>query len=316
MIRLRKKAYRFSFLIGICITVAVLLAACAGGGASTAGTTSAGSSSINAPGQSAHSALTSSTSSPNQPNKSSADFGPLYLIKSLQVDMAVKDTQKVAADLQAWISTTDPRSSSVAIDYSQASDNLYNVSMKFSVQATLYPQIEQYLASYASQHNGKLLNLHQDTQDVTNDYIDTQSRLKNLRTAQTRLLTLLSHTNTVGDIITVQTQLTDVEGQIEQIEEHLNALQGQVTFYTITINLQPISSVAPTPGGTWNPLKTLQDALAAGLAFGAALVTLFIWLAVFSVYIIPVALLSWYIWHRTHPRQVAPRIAPTMDGPA
>jgi len=311
MIRLRIHGYHFACLIGILIIVAVLLAACGSAGSSSAGTTTTGS--INAPDQPAHSTSNGSTSSPNQPNKSSADIGPQYLIKSLQVDMAVKDTQKVAADLQAWISATDPRSSSIGIDYTQAGDNLYNVSMKFSVQSTLYPQIEQYLANYASQQNGKLLNLHQDTQDVTNDYIDTQSRLKNLRTAQTRLLTLLSHTNTVGDIITVQTQLTDVEGQIEQIEEHLNALQGQVTFYTVTINLQPISSVAPTPGGSWNPLKTLQDALAASLAFGAGLVTLFIWLAVFSIYIIPVALLAWYIWHRTHPRQV---VAPTTVAPS
>lgn len=306
----KKHGNRSSVLIGMLVVFAVLLAACAGSGGGSAGiTTSSGS--VNAP-PSQGSSSQSSTSSGGQQNNSSADFGPPYLIKSLQVDMAVKETRSVAADLQAWINATDPRSSSMGIDYTQTDDNVYNVSMKFSVQATLYPQIEQYLANYASQHGGKLLDLHQDTQDITNDYIDTQSRLTNLRTAQTRLLILLSHTNTVGDIIAVQTQLTDVEGQIEQIEEHLNALKGQVTFYTIAINLQPISPVSSTPNGPWNPGKTFQDAFTAVLAFGAGLVTILIWLAMFSIYIVPVALLAWFLWRRTHPRlAVATTAAPT-----
>ena len=302
---LKKRGYRFAILIGILVIFAVLIAACAG---STGGSASI---STNAP-SAAGSSSQGSASSGSQQNNSSADSGPPYLIKSLQVDMAVKDTRSVAADLQAWINTTDPRSSSMGIDYTQTDNNLYNVSMKFSVEATLYPQIEQYLANYASQHGGELLDLHQDTQDVSNDYIDTQSRLTNLRTAQTRLLTLLSHTNTVGDIITVQTQLTDVEGQIEQIEEHLNALKGQVTFYTVAINLQPLTTVSSTPNGPWNPGKTFQDAFTAVLAFGTGLATVLIWLALFSIYIVPVTLLAWFLWRRTHPRQV---VATTSTAP-
>jgi len=33
------------------------------------------------------------------------------------------------------------------------------------------------------------------------------------------------------------------------------------------------------------------------------LFTLLIWLVVFSIYLIPVALIAWFIWHRTHPKQ-------------
>ena len=123
---LKKQGYRFPILIGMLAIFAVLVAACAG---SNAGSGSSSTSAPSLPGSSSQ----GSASSGGQKNNSSEDFGPPYLIKSLQVDMAVKDTRSVAADLQAWINATDPRSSSMGIDYTQTDDNLYNVSMKFSV---------------------------------------------------------------------------------------------------------------------------------------------------------------------------------------
>ena len=214
--------------------------------------------------------------------------------------MAVKDTRKVASDLQSWISTTDPRSSSAGIDYELASENLYNVSLSFSVQSTLYPQVERYLRDYAPQNGGQLLSLTESVQDVSNDYIDTQSRLTNLRGEQTRLLDLLSHAQALGDIISIQDKLTDVEGQIETIEAHLKALQGQVSFYTISIALQPLSTATPAPTNStgWNIGQTLHDAFAASLGFAQGLATFFIWLLAYLIYIIPVALLAWFVYQR------------------
>ena len=217
--------------------------------------------------------------------------------------MLVKDTRQVASDLQAWITTTDPRSSSAGIDYEQTYDNLYNVNMTFSVTSAQYTQIEEYLSGYAQQHGGELTSLHESVQDVTNDYVDTQSHLTNLRGEQQRLLTLMSSTNTLGDIITIESRLTDVEGQIEDIEAHLNLLKNQTTFYTVTIGLQPIAPITSPPSSTpWSLGQALHDSWAAALAFGQGLASLLIWVVVFSIYLIPVVLLGWFIWRRIHPK--------------
>jgi hypothetical protein len=219
--------------------------------------------------------------------------------------MQVKDTRQVASELQSWIATTDPRSTSAGINYEQTGDNLYNVTMTFSVTSTQYTQIEEYLAGYAQQHGGTLNSLHESVQDVTNDYIDTQSQLTNLRGEQQRLLTLLSNTTALGDIITVESKLTDVEGQIEEIEAHLNALKNQTTFYMVTIGLQPITPVTPPPPSStpWSLGQVLHDSWTVALGFGQGLATLLIWLVVFGLYLIPVALVGWFIWWRLHPKQ-------------
>jgi len=319
----KKRDHLALFSTGL-IILALLVAAC--GGASTGTTTSSAS---NAPiaGPAQHSVantpanVNSSASLPGTPTTSKSGTTPSaaqYLIKSLAVNMEVKDTRRVAADLQGWISTTDPGSSSAGIDYEQVGDNLYSVSMQFEVQATDYTQVKLYLEDYTTQHGGKLLSLHETVQDVTNDFIDSQSRLRNLKGEQQRLLTLLSNTTALGDILSIEQRLTDVEGQIENTEAHINALSGQTTFYTVSISLQPIAFTPPPPlppNNAWSGLKTLQDAWSASLAFGEVLATLFIWLLSFSIYIVPAAAIAWFVWLRRRAHLVAPMPTPHVMTP-
>ena len=324
----KKRDHLVLFSTGLLI-LALLVAACGG---ATAGTTANGASNapIAAPAQHSAANVNSSASLPGTPAGTSATSttatsksgttpsAAQYLIKSLAVNMGVKDTRQVAADLQAWISTTDPGSSSAGIDYEQVGDNLYNVSMQFEVRATDYTQIKLYLEDYTTQHGGKLLSLHETVQDVTNDFIDSQSRLRNLKGEQERLLTLLSNTTALGDILSIEQRLTDVEGQIEDTEAHINALSGQTTFYTVSISLQPITLAPPpplAPNNTWSGLKTLQDAWSASVAFGEVLATVFIWLLSFSIYIVPAAAIAWFVWLRRRARLVAPMPAPHVMTP-
>jgi Domain of unknown function (DUF4349) len=292
------------FLLGLVILV-VLVAGC---GAGTAGTTtSTGSNNASIP----------ASSNANQQKSAAPGGTQQYLIKSLNITMELKDTQRSANDLQSWMSTTDPLSTAENINYEQVGDNLYNISMTFSVQAALYPRIESYLNNYPALHKGRLISTTKSTQDVSGDYVDTQSRLKNLRGEQTRLLTLLSHASVLGDILAIDQRLTDVEGQIEQIEAHLNQLNGQVSFYTIAISLQPAQAVLTPPPAPWSLAKIWQDALGAAGAFGQVLATFVIWLAVFSVYIIPLLLIVWLVlrWRRLRTGRPIPATASNVTLP-
>jgi len=302
------KNHKWSILL-LCIVVLLALFVAGCGGATT--TSSSGSNGASIPAPAAHNA-SSSSNQQKTPGRQQQ-----YLIKTLNITMEVKDTQRVANDLQSWISATDPLSTAQNINYEQVSDNLYNVSMAFSVQASLFPRIESYLNNYPFQHNGRLLNTSMSTQDVSSDYVDTQSRLNNLRGEQQRLLTLLSHASALGDVLSIDQRLTDVEGQIEQIEAHLNSLNGQITFYNISISLQP-GQAALTPSTGWSVSSIWQSALSAAIAFAQVLATVFIWLVVFSVYIIPLALIVWFVrrWRRAQEQRGAPAVAATTQPPS
>src|SRR5260370_14790710 len=134
----------FQGSLGILVILALLLAAC--GGSSTNGS-SAAPTTGQVP-QSGNSSSQGSTSSSGQTSKSSSFSVPQYLIKSFQVNMLIKDTLHVASELQSSISTTDPRSTSAGIDYEQTGDNLYLLSLTFSLTYPHNPHIEHYLLAY------------------------------------------------------------------------------------------------------------------------------------------------------------------------
>jgi hypothetical protein len=131
---------------------------------------------------------------------------------------------------------------------------------------------------------------------VTGDYVDTQSRLKTLHTEQARLLDLMSHAQAMGDIVTIEQKLTDVEGQIETYEGRLKNLADQVAYYTVQISLEPISVASPSPDQPgWSIGQVFQQAFSASIVFAQTLLTFLIWLLAFIWYAIPVAIIIWLI---------------------
>ena len=271
------------------LLLAILLAACGAEATSTNGA----SMPVSGPAQSSNNSNGSTSSSTS---KSSTGTTQQYLIKSFNINMQVKDTRRVAADLQAWISATDPQSLVTNVNYQQVDNNLYSVTLAFSVQASLFPGIESYLNTYPSQHGGKLLNVAMNTQDVSRDYIDSQSRLTNLKAEQLRLLTLVGSAQALTDVLAIDQRLTDVEGQSEQIDAHLSGLKSQTTFYNVTVGLKPAEvAVTPPSSGGWSFGAIWQGALNAIKVVAQALATVAIWLLLFSVYIVPLALIIWLV---------------------
>ncbi|GHO42729.1 DUF4349 domain-containing protein [Ktedonospora formicarum] len=278
--------------------------------ASCGGATSSGTSSSEFASTSKNSA--SDTSSQNQKSangtsQTNTNYTPQYLIKQLAVTMEAKETTNIANDLQNWITHTDPQSTSSGMQY-QLVGNAYNITMTFSVQSSLYTAIRGYLVDYPSKHDGRLLSLNETVKNATNDYIDTQSRLKNLRTEQQRLQDLMKNAQSMSDLLSIESKLSEVEGQIEQAEGTLKSLDDQTTFYPVTITIQPPydgSTAITEPSNTWNIGQITHDALQASLHFFQFLVSILIWLLAFSVYIIPAAILIWLVrrWRKQHRSQ-------------
>lgn len=316
----RRAALIFALVAGV-----ALLAGC---GASAANGGASFGPIVNGPASSASSGSTAGGDTASAPGgapsgntTTSKTFSPtvgLYLIKSLTVSMVVPNTTNAASDLESWISATDPQSQSAGATYSQDGDS-YDITLTFSVASTRYAQIENYLKSYPSQHKGKLISLQEAVQDVTNDYVDTQSQLANLRVEQKRLQTLMSQSASLSDLLAVEQRLSDVEGQIEQIQAHLSQLNGATTFYTIQIQLTPSATYKPPVTQPWSPGAIFHQALASAQAFGEGLLTLAIWLLVYAIYIVPAVVIVWFVWRmwkRRTTRRSASVVAPTTSSAA
>jgi hypothetical protein len=85
---------------------------------------------------------------------------------------------------------------------------------------------------------GDLKNQALTTEDVTKAYFDTESRLKNARLMEQRLIEILkTKSKDVADLLEVEKELGRVREEIETMQGELKFMDSQVAFATVTITL-------------------------------------------------------------------------------
>lgn len=121
-------------------------------------------------------------------------------------------------------------------------------------QATItirVPQDQFFTALDKLQGLGTVESQNLSTQDVTAQFIDLQARLTSAQAEEQSLLAILDKAQTVGDIISIQQQLTEVRSQIETLQGQINYIQGRVNMSSITVTLStPAKQVGQPPSGS------------------------------------------------------------------
>ena len=90
-------------------------------------------------------------------------------------------------------------------------------------------------------------------QDVSQEFVDLEARVRHLEAVEAQLLGLLDETNTVAEALTVQSQLNQVQLDLEQARGRLQYLDDQVAFATISLDVRERQVVeAADDGGPWS----------------------------------------------------------------
>jgi hypothetical protein len=133
-------------------------------------------------------------------------------------------------------------------------------------------------------HLGKVLDETSSGQDVTDQYVDLEARIRNQEATAERIRGFLDETRTVDEALRVNQQLAQVEEQLEQLKGQRNALGQRAAFSTISVEFSPvIPNAGPKLGSVWSPLGTLAQATDALAAILRVLVDITIWIVVLSL---------------------------------
>ncbi len=145
---------------------------------------------------------------------------------------------------------------------------------------------------------GKVLRKQISAQEVTEEYVDLTSRRRNLEREETRLLELLQRAGKVSDLLQVETTLARVRGEIEQIAGRMRYLENRVSLSTVTVHLQGPER-EPTAGGpVWAASDVFRQAARSLLGTARGLATMAIWLAIYAVIWVPIALVVVWLVRR------------------
>lgn len=90
-------------------------------------------------------------------------------------------------------------------------------------------------------------------EDVSEEYVDLDSRLRNLQATQQRLRAFLDESATVEEALSVNQELEAIEAEIEQVKGRMNYLSSRSAFSTIAVSLSMPPLPTPTPQPTATP---------------------------------------------------------------
>jgi hypothetical protein len=116
--------------------------------------------------------------------------------------------------------------------------------------------------------------------DATSSIVDLEARIRNLEASERQYRALVDRAAKVEEILSVQSRLDDVRGQIEQHRAQLAQLNGLAALSTLTVTLVPVSRPIQVAAEGWDPGATLDAAVATLVGVGQGVTDLLIWLAI------------------------------------
>ncbi|HBL39361.1 TPA: hypothetical protein DDZ10_01690 [Candidatus Uhrbacteria bacterium] len=132
--------------------------------------------------------------------------------------------------------------------------------------------------------------------DVTEQFADLEAQLRNARAEEQAYLALLGRAGSVGDLLQVQRELSNVRGRIEHMEGRKTYLENQTDLATITVSLsEKPSLIAPT--SDFRFVDTIKEALQTLVVAFQEIVRGAVWIVVLGIGIaLPAGLIAWGIY--------------------
>ncbi len=163
----------------------------------------------------------------------------------------------------------------------------------------------------------KILSEETNTTDVTSQVVDIDARLDNLKRTETALQTIMNKAVLMADVLAVQNQLTQTQGQIEQLTAQRDHLNNQAAMSTLTVTFQlPSKTVTTLAAQGWTISGQIDEAGAALVRVGQGLATIGVWLLVVvlplslaTLFLLAIVALLRRIFRRGKRTDVAPNAA-------
>lgn len=158
----------------------------------------------------------------------------------------------------------------------------YSSSRRRNVNMTIRIPADR-LGEFTAQIEGasNVVNYSESAEDVTLQYVDTESRITALEVEQERLLELLSKADNMSDLLEIEARLTDVRYELESYSSQLRTLENKVSYATVYLYINQVKVYTEVePQTVWQRIgsgfsENLTD-------IGEDLTNFFVWVVTFS----------------------------------
>ena len=206
------------------------------------------------------------------------------LIRTISIEAETEDLTALTDALTARIAALGGYVESKNLYNGSAYSGYYRRTLSMAVRIPA-EKADEFVAQV--NENSNIVSSNERVDDVTLQYVDTESHVKALETEQERLLELLEKAETLEDILVLEQRLTNVRYELERYASYLRTLDNQVTYATIHLSITEVKEYTPVieeEPTVWQRIGTgfrrsLKD-------IGEGFTDFFVWFTVNSPYIL------------------------------
>ncbi len=165
--------------------------------------------------------------------------------------------------------------------------------------AQFFPTLDK-IRSFGS----RVLNEKVTGQDVTEEFIDLEARIKTQKALEDQFLEIMKQAGKVVDALEVQRQIAEVRTEIERLEGRKRFLENRSTLSTITVSLQEPGAIVVSSSSFGRSIKeAVRDAVdIAGEIVLFLIRFIIVMVPIFLLIILPIGLVARFIWRRARRR--------------
>jgi hypothetical protein len=137
----------------------------------------------------------------------------------------------------------------------------------------------------AIRHLGTEIAEQTDATEVTGQLVDIDARIRNLKASEVALVGYVEKAAKTSDLLEIEARLTDTRGQIERLTAQQSALADQAAMATLTVTYGAELVAVTEAAAKWNPAAEVDRASAMLIAFGQSVASFII---VFAIVWLPI----------------------------
>lgn len=219
------------------------------------------------------------------------------VIKNGDVSIAVKDPaesmdviREMADDMGGYVVSSNLYQARL-----ESGQEVPQGNITIRVPAERFREALEEIESAANQ----VLSRNESGQDVTREYTDLQSRLRNLEDTEAQLREIMASAVKTEDVLRVYNELSRIRGEIEMVKGQIQYYEQAAALSAISVTLVADEAVQPLSIGGWQPAGVAKEAVQALINTLQSLANTVIWLI---IYVLPtllaIAIPVWLVWRK------------------
>ncbi|MFZ3070951.1 MAG: DUF4349 domain-containing protein, partial [Anaerolineaceae bacterium] len=230
------------------------------------------------------------------------------VIKQASISVAVADAAKAMTSVSKLAEATGGYvvDSNVWNNSSYDGTKYTQSSITIRIPAEKLEEVLAEIRALAADPENGVISESVNGQDVTSDYVDSQSQLRNLEAAEKQLVELLDSATDLEYTLDIFRELTNIRSQIEVLKGHIQYLEESSAMSSVSAEFVAETSIQPIQIGPWKPAGVAKEALQALIKAAQTLGTGLIWFVItWLPFLIPLGLIVYFIVKGARKRRAA-----------